>query len=245
MAIRLAPTVLATIWPSRTVKTSGFTRPETSASPSPKPAVHGGDLPVARDGVGREEDAGRLREDHLLHDDGHVHLPVVDAVAQAVDHGPLGEQRRPAPAEVLEDRRRADDVQVRVLLARERGRRRVLRRRAGPDGVGRLPVERTGDRRRHVVGDAGTFDRLADLRAERADLVPGVGVQPRQPIQLIVDRRRLRHGPPEGVRGHAEAVRHVDAIDARQLTQVRALATDDRDVRLADLLKIQHVLLDH
>ena len=42
--------------------------------------LHGGDLPVARDGVGREQDAGRLREDHLLHDHGHLDLPVVEAV---------------------------------------------------------------------------------------------------------------------------------------------------------------------
>ena len=36
MASCLSPTVLATTSPSRTLKTSAFTRPETSASPSPK-----------------------------------------------------------------------------------------------------------------------------------------------------------------------------------------------------------------
>ena len=36
--------------------------------------VHGGDLPVARDGVGREHDAGCLREGHLLHNHGHPDL---------------------------------------------------------------------------------------------------------------------------------------------------------------------------
>ena len=85
--------------------------------------LHRGDLPVAGDGVGREKNAGRLREDHPLHDDGHVDLPVVQAVSRAVSHGPLGEERGPAPADVLEDRRRPHDVQVRVLLAREGGRR--------------------------------------------------------------------------------------------------------------------------
>ena len=34
--------------------------------------LHGGDPPVARDRVGGEEDAGRLREDHPLHDHRHV-----------------------------------------------------------------------------------------------------------------------------------------------------------------------------
>ena len=210
--------------------------------------LHGGDLPVARDGVGREQDAGRLREDHLLHDHGHVDLPVVDAVPLAVGHGPLGEQRGPAPADVLEDRRRPHDVQVRVLLAGEGGRRQVLRRRAGSDGVGGLlaePGERAGDRRREIARDGDPFDGPADLRAERADRLPVVRVQARQPIEPIVDRRRFRHDPPEGVRRHAEASRHADAVDPRQLPQVRALAANDRDLRLVNLLKTQHVLLDH
>ena len=206
--------------------------------------LHGGDLPVGRDGVGREQDAGRLREDHLLHDHGHVDLPVVEAVPQAVGHGPLGEERGPAPADVLEDRRRPHDVQVRVLLAREGGRRQVLRRRAGSDGVGGLlaePGERAGDRRRQIVGDGDPFEGPADLRAERADRLPVVRLQARQPIEPIVDRRRFRHDPPEGVRRHAEASRHADAFDPRELPQVRALAADDRDLRLVDLLETQHV----
>ena len=57
-----------------------------------KGGLDGGDLPVGRDGVGREEDAGGLRDDHPLHDHGHVNLAVVEAVPQAVRHGPLGEQ---------------------------------------------------------------------------------------------------------------------------------------------------------
>ena len=206
--------------------------------------LHGGDLPVARDGVGREQDAGRLREDHLLHDHGHVDLPVVEAVPQAVGHGPLGEERGPAPADVLEDRRRPHDVQVRVLLAREGGRRQVLRRRTGSDGVGGLlaePGERAGDRRRQIVGDGDPFEGPADLRAERADRLPVVRLQARQPIEPIVDRRRFRHDPLEGVRRHAKASRHAEAFDPRKLPQVRALAANDRDLRLVDLLETQHV----
>ena len=185
-----------------------------------------------------------MREDHLLHDDGHVDLPVVEAVPQAVGHGSLGEQRGPAPADVLEDRGRPHDVQVRVLLAREGGRRQVLCRRARSDGVGGLLAEsgeRDGDRRRQIVGDGDPFEGPADLRAERADPVPVVRVQARQPIEPIVDRWRLRHDPPEGVRRHAEARRHADAFDPRELPQVRALAADDRDLRLVDLLETQHV----
>ena len=210
--------------------------------------LHGGDLPVARDGVGREQDAGRIREDHLLHDHGHVDLAVVDAVPLAVGHGPLGEQRGPAPADVLEDRRRAHDVQVGVLLAGEGGRRQVLCRRAGSDGVGGLRPElgeSAGDRRREIARDGDPFDGPADLRAERADRLPAGRVQARQLIEPIVDRRRFRQDPPEGVRCHAKASRHADAVDPRQRPQVRALAANDRDLHLVDLLQIQHVRLDH
>ena len=202
------------------------------------------DLPVERDRIGREEDAGRMREDHLLHDDGHLDLPVIEAVPHAVGHGPLGEQRGPAPADVLEDRGRPDDVQVRVLLAGEGGRRQVLGRRARSDGVGGLLAEtgeRAGDRRRQIVGDGDPFEGPADLRAERADPLPVVRVQARQPIEPVVDRWRLPHDPPEGVRRHAKARRHADAFDSRKLPQVRALAANHRDLRLVDLSKTQHV----
>src|SRR5215211_1716256 len=57
----------------------------------------------------------------------------------------------------------------------------------------------------------------------------------------IVDRRRSRHDPPKRVRRHAEASRHEDAFDPRQLPQVRALAAGDHDPRLVDLLETQHV----
>ncbi len=206
--------------------------------------LHGGDLPIRRDGVGREKDAGRRREDHLLHDHGHLDLLMVEAVPQAVGHSPLREERCPAPADVLRDRRRPHDVQVRVLLAREGGRRQVLRRRARSDGVGGLiaePGERAGNRRRQIVGDGDPFDGPADLRAERADRLPVIRAQARQPVELIIDRRRFRHDPPEGIRRHAEAGRHVDAFDPRKLPQVRALATNDRDLAPVDLLETQHV----
>ena len=42
--------------------------------------LDGGDLAVARDGVGREQDARRLREDHPLHDHGHLDRAVIHAV---------------------------------------------------------------------------------------------------------------------------------------------------------------------
>ena len=191
---------------------------------------------------------GRLWEEHLLHDHGHVDLPVVEAAPQPIGHGPLGEQGGPASADVLEDRSQPHNVQVRVLLAREGCRRQVLRRRAGSDGVGSLPAkpgDRAGDRRRQVVRDGDPPKGLADLRTERADRLPVAGVQARQPIQLIVDPGHRCHDPPEGVRGHAEAGRHTDAFDPRKLPQVRTLAAHERDLRLVDLFETQHIALDH
>ena len=170
---------------------------------------------------------------------------MVEAVPQAVAHGPLGEERGPAPADVLEDRRRPHDVQVRVLLAREGGRGQVLCRRARSDGVGGVLTEqgeRAGDRRRQIVGDGDPFDGPADLRAERADRLPVVRIHARQPIDPFVDRRRFRHDPLEGVRRHAEASRHADAFDPRKLSQVRGLAADERNLRRVDLLEAKHVV---
>ncbi len=193
----------------------------------PEAGVHRGDPPVARDGVGREEDAGRVGEGHPLDDHGHADRAVVDAVAPPVGHGPLGEQRGPAPPDVPEDLRRPHDVQVAVLLAGEGGRRQVLRRGAGADGVGVVlaePGERARDRLRDVVRDGERLDGPADLRTERTGRLPVVRVQAGQPVEQAVERRRSRQGPPEGVRGHAEAGRHADAVDPRQRAQVRALA---------------------
>jgi hypothetical protein len=47
----------------------------------------------------------------------YVGLAVVEAGLEGVGYRPLGEERGPAPADVLQDRRLADDVQIRILLA--------------------------------------------------------------------------------------------------------------------------------
>ena len=152
--------------------------------------IHGGNPPVRGHGIGGEQDPGRLREHHRLHDDGHVDPSVVEAVAQAVGHRPLGEQRGPAPPDVLEDRRHAHDVQVGVLLAREGRGRQVLRRRAGADRVGSVlaePGERGADRRDEIVGQRDLLDHPADLRAHRADRLPVVRSQAHQPIEHTIE----------------------------------------------------------
>jgi hypothetical protein len=95
--------------------------------------------------------------------------------------------------DVLEDRGRAYDVEVRVLLAGEGVCRQALRRRAGSHGAGGMLAElaeRPGDRRREITGNGDPFDGPADLRAERANRLPVVRVQARQRIEPTVDRRR-------------------------------------------------------
>ena len=140
---------------------------------------------------------------------------------------------------------RPHDVQVAVLLAGERGGREVLHCRAGSDRVGGLlaePGDRGGDRRGQIVGYGDPFERSADLRAERGNLLPVIRLEAREPINRIVERRCFSDDPPEAVRRDTEAGRYADAFDPRELTQVRALATNDRDLRLVDLIETQHIV---
>ena len=200
-------------------------------------------LRLSGDRVGGEQDAGRLRRDHPLYDDGHLHRSMIEAVAQAVGHGALGEERRPAPTDSPEDRRSPDDVEVRVVLSCEGDVRQILRRRAGSDGVRGVlaeALERLRNRRRDLVRDGDRFDDPADFRADRADRVAVVELQSRQVDRSHATTAR-RHDSFEGVGRHAESGWYVDAFDPRQLSQVRAFTADDRDLRLVDVVEVQHV----
>ncbi len=57
---------------------------------------------AARDGIDAERHPGGVRLDLLLHDDGHLDLLVVDAIASAVLKGPLSPQGGPAPLDRIE-----------------------------------------------------------------------------------------------------------------------------------------------
>ncbi len=224
-----------------------MTRPDDERLAESDGGLDGGDLAVRRDGVGGEQHARSVGGDHLLHDHGHRDGAVVDAVAQAICHGPIGEQRCHAPADVLDDRGRPGDVQEGVVLTCERRSRQVLRRRARPNGVGRVraePVHRIGDRRRDIVGDGDGFDRPAHFGTERADGVPIVGIQIGESLEQIVDRRSDSDDSPERVRGHTESGRHGDAVEPRQLAEMCALSADDIDLCSVDLVEPQHPLVD-
>ena len=140
---------------------------------------------------------------------------VVDAVAHAIGHGPFGVERGPAPADVLEDRRRPDHVQVRVLLTGERGRRQVLRRRAGADGVG-VAARRTGRRRGRSPrprrrGPVSLRWSDGSRRSASSIASRSSGSTRRQPIELLVDRGRRGDDPPERGGRHAEPRWDADA----------------------------------
>ena len=207
--------------------------------------LHGGDLPVGGDGVGREQDAGRLRKDHLLHDHGHVDLPMLEAVPQAVGHRPLGEERGPAPRDVREDRLRA---RRRSDMCRAGPRRRPSASPPPSRWIGRrrracspsLASERViAAARSSGMAIASSARRTSALSARIASRSSGLRRDSRSSRSSIDGTSaRIRS---EGVRRHAEAGRHADAFDPRKLPQVRALAANDRDPGLIDLPEIQHV----
>ena len=145
---------------------------------------------------------------------------------------------------MLEYRRCAHDVEIRVLVTSERCSWQVLRGRAGSHcecSVLAKLDELARNRLRDVDGNDDTFDSEADLGAQLTDRLMVVQVQHRQSIELIVDRRRIRDDLLEGVRRHAKSSRYVETFDARQLAEVRALAANERDLRLVDLVETQHV----
>ena len=138
------------------------------------------------------------------------------------------------------------DVQIRVVLAGEGRRRLILRGRAGSDGAGGLlaePSDGTGDLRRDVDGDGDRLDDPAQLGAHCADGIAVVWPQARQLAAYRRRAERVRFGDDslEGVGRHAETIRHAHAIDPGKLRQIRALATNGRDVRRIDLREVQYV----
>ncbi len=130
------------------------------------------------------------------------------------------------------------------MLAREGGRRQVLRGGTGPNRVPEtlpLSVQSVPDLLGSLTGDLDPLDRAADIRAQVADRFTVVCAQARHALEDALHARRARDGSPEGVRRHAEPGRHDDAIDARELAELRALAADDPELSTVDLLQSQHV----
>ncbi len=175
--------------------------------------------------VGGERDARCVGGDLLLHDDRQRDVVVADPGPRPVADRARCPQRAPAPDDRVEHRVRSDDVEVRVLLARERGFREVLRGGRGPYGDGVLADRGEGctDGGGDLVGHDGRLERGPDQGGCALEFV-GVGATKRtelgvdhvrQPVRL--DDRLVRR------RGHDEAGRHGEAA-TRQPYEVDGLA---------------------
>ena len=140
----LAPVVARVTTPRATVTVSGVTWPPTTASPSPQEALMTVSVRVPVTGFGREQDPGRVRRHQFLDHDGQRDVVVGDAVLVAVGDRARVPQRRPAARDRVQHGVVAADVEVGVLLARERQGRQVLgggRRAHGHrHGVAERPV---------------------------------------------------------------------------------------------------------
>ena len=182
-------------------------------------------VPGTGDRVGREQHARERGRHHLLHDDRDAHPGRVEVAPCPVGDGPLRPQRSPAAAHRVEQRVRADDVEVGVLLPGERGAGQVLRRGAGPDGHRALTQQGVGaeDRPAHLVGDVGG----GEGRPQRGTGVLGRGGQGR-PQAGVFDDRGVRVGGDDGAVGDREP-------GADQLAEVGSLAARRREVVAADV----------
>ena len=145
---------------------------------------------------------------------------MIEAHVRAVADGARGEEAGEAAADRVEQRRRAADVQVAVLLPGEARARQIFRGRRGAHGdvgSGNASEARRQRlvRRDRLVGDharqLGGGDQAADLGAARHQRLHVVRVDA---VEQLVDARveaRRSDEVPVGFRGHGEPVRHADA----------------------------------
>ncbi|KYF90140.1 hypothetical protein BE20_18790 [Sorangium cellulosum] len=169
--------------------------------------------------VDGEQDAGELGRHHPLHHDGDVDAQVIDAARRPVGEGPRAPEGCPAPPQRDDQRVLADHVEVRLVLARERGVGEVLRRRRGAHR----------DRRRAELA-VGVADRaldpgqhrapLEELRRRRGRVLPAARAEVRREALGEPPRARLL-----GIRAraHHEPGRYREP-EPEQLTQVGSLA---------------------
>ena len=191
--------------------------------------VEHGLVPPARHRVGREQHARRLGVHHPLHDHGQRDPGAVDALGGAVRDRSVGPERRPAAMHGVEHIVDAGDVEVGVLLAGEARAGEVLRggRRSHCDrplGAGLQASVGVS----HGVGHRFRERCTEYGRARGRRIRAGSGLDGRSP-----------HRPPVGLRGDAEAGRHVEA-GTDQLAEIRGLAADRPDVVGRQLREIEN-----
>ena len=110
------------------------------------------ELPAHR--VDREPHSRPIAGNLPLNHDGHAGLMLQEALMMAVMHGPVAPERDEGIANPFDDRINSDDIEIRVMLAREGGLSEVFERGRRPDG------ERAAARR------SQTIECLADGRLD-------------------------------------------------------------------------------
>src|SRR6185437_11829355 len=95
-----------------------------------KSGVDRRNVAIAADRIGGEENSGDVGIDQLLHDDREPDSAMTESVARAIEHSAIGEQRNPAAAHGVEQRRLPSHVEISVLLPGEACARKIFRGRA-------------------------------------------------------------------------------------------------------------------
>ena len=169
--------------------------------------------PPAGHRVGGEQHPRGGRVHHPLHHHREPDLPVVDAGRGAVGDRPIRPQRRPAPADRLDDPVRPDHVQIGVLLAGEAGVGQVLRGRRGPHRDGHVLAQR------EVAVPNSRRDIGGHLSSQQHGAGPHRQLGPVAPADQLVHRTGDR---PIGLGGDDEPVGHREPR-ADQLAEIRRL----------------------
>ena len=198
-------------------------------------------MAITRGWVRREEHAGNLGRYHLLHDDRHRYVVLRYPHLLTVPDGSRRPEGRPGPANGVEQRRFAADIEERLLLTGEREPRQVLgsRRRAhGDRGFGFAQrgislCDRSGDRLRHDAAcehlangcrralersRIAAVDATQGLIDHRLHIVVGHEVA----VRLCRDEKSRRDGKPTG--GETHERRPFPANQAE-----RSLLADERE----------------
>ena len=194
----------------------------------PEDGVHDGAVAASGEGIGGEQDAGRVGVHQFLNDDREGNGAGGHVVAGAVGDGALGPEAGPAFNRGVADGVEAADVEERVLLAGEGRLGQVLGGGRGADGdraVGEVSdgcgdasalvgVDRTPERRPDQLGRLARFARPDGLGDDGVQVVLG-------------DERAVLVGAQDDERRHREA-------RVAQGDQVGALAAQGFDAHPRD-----------
>jgi hypothetical protein len=92
-------------------------------------------MAVTADRIGREKDAGNLRQHHPLHDNREEDLAVGEVVANSVKDSPVGKEGDPTAAYLVQQLICPPDIKIRILLPGKGSVGQIFGRRAGANGI--------------------------------------------------------------------------------------------------------------